>query len=148
MSNIINVDIVSVKLVREDIAQYNTQISDARAIVEMLTPLYDGIDREKCVVVGLNNQHIPHSINTVSIGAIDRTLIPPREVFKPLILSNCSAFIIVHNHPGGTLEPSEADKKVTKILSNLGKELEIKMLDHIIIGLNDKYFSFQQNIGI
>lgn len=148
MSDIINVDIVSIKLVKEDVAEYNTQITNAKAIIEMLHPLYDGIDREKCVVVGLNNQHIPNSINTVSIGTLDRALIAPREVFKPLILSNCSCFILVHNHPSGTLEPSNSDKDITKILSKVGKDLGIKMLDHIILGFDNEYYSFQTEIGI
>lgn len=148
MSEILNVDIVSIKLVREDVAKYNTQIENARAIIDMLHPLYDGIDREKCVVVGLNSHHVPNSINTVSIGTIDRSYMVPREVFKPLILSNCSAFIIVHNHPGGSLEPSEADKKMTKILSQLGNDLGFKMLDHLIITNGGQFYSFRENIGI
>ena len=74
------------------------------------------------------------SVNICSVGTLDSSLVSPREIFKSSILSNASAFIAIHNHPSGNLEPSEDDKKTTERLVSCGDLLGIKMLDYIIIG--------------
>ncbi len=95
------------------------------------------------MVVGLDSQNTPNVINTVSIGTLNATCVSPREVFKWLILSNCMSFICVHNHLSiGDLIPSEADKSVTGILCKVGKMLDIKLTDHLIINADKRFFSF------
>jgi len=70
----------------------------------------------------------------VSVGILDASLIHPREVFNPAVKASSHAVILVHNHPSGEAEPSNADIEVTKMLYNAGDIIGISILDHIIIG--------------
>jgi DNA repair protein RadC len=69
----------------------------------------------------------------ISIGTVDSSIIHPREVFKPAIEHSAVALILVHNHPSGILEPSEADISVTRQLIQAGKFLGVGLIDHIIV---------------
>lgn len=78
------------------------------------------------------------------IGTINYSIVHPREVFKEAYMLSASAIICVHNHPSNNLKPSQNDIEITKRLSDIGNILDIKVLDHIIIGSNT-YFSFLEN---
>jgi DNA repair protein RadC len=69
----------------------------------------------------------------ISIGTIDTNIIHPREVFRPALEYATAAVILVHNHPSGISEPSEADIAITKQLSLAGKLLGIDLIDHVIV---------------
>lgn len=71
---------------------------------------------------------------TVSVGSLTASIVHPREVFKPAILSSAASVIFVHNHPSGDPTPSQDDLKITAQLVDAGQLLDIKVLDHIIIG--------------
>lgn len=145
-SFVLQIPIVKIKQVRQSKAKYNTSLSSPENIISMLDPIIKDADREVFIVIGLSTRNIPNVINVVSVGTLNSTASSPRDVFKALILSNCASFICVHNHVGGTLSPSESDKKITDTLGELGDKLEIKLLDHIIIGENKKFYSFRQNV--
>lgn len=70
----------------------------------------------------------------VSKGTLDSTVVHPRDVFKSAIGANASAVILVHNHPSGDPQPSEADIRVTRDLIRAGQLLKIDVLDHVILG--------------
>jgi DNA repair protein RadC len=76
------------------------------------------------------------------MGTINANLVHPREVFKTAIQHLAVSIILVHNHPSGDTEPSEADIEITKRLIKSGKLTDISVLDHIIIARN-KFFSFK-----
>lgn len=78
------------------------------------------------------------------IGTINYSIVHPREVFKEAYLLSASAIICVHNHPANNLKPSREDVELTKRLIEIGNILDIKVLDHIIIG-QDNYYSFLEN---
>ena len=78
------------------------------------------------------------------IGTINYSIVHPREVFKEAYLLSASAIICVHNHPSSNIKPSRDDIEITKRLKEIGIILDIKILDHIIIG-HDSYFSFLEN---
>ena len=78
------------------------------------------------------------------IGTINYSIVHPREVFKEAYLLSASAIICIHNHPSNNLDPSRDDIEITKRLKEIGNILDIKVLDHIIIGTNS-YFSFLEN---
>lgn len=67
---------------------------------------------------------------------ITQSLVHPREVFKCAILSNSHSIIIAHNHPGGSLTPSDEDIAITRQLIQAGKLLGIEVLDHLIVSFN------------
>jgi DNA repair protein RadC len=66
-------------------------------------------------------------------GSIDRIHVHPREVLRRGIELNAAAIILAHNHPSGVSEPSQADIFLTKELSNLLKQVDIRVLDHVVV---------------
>jgi len=108
----------------------------------LLRTYLDGADRENFVAVLVDTKNKVIGINTVSVGALDTTIVHPREVFKPAVLCNAAGVLLAHNHPSGDATPSEEDKAVTQKLRDAGTILGITVLDHIIIG-EDGYFSFK-----
>ena len=96
--------------------------------------------REHFVAISLDNRNRVLRKSDVSIGLINQSLVHPREVFRNAIIDNAVSMIFVHNHPNGTLEPSDDDIKTTKRLVECGKLLGIKVLDHLIV-TRDSYAS-------
>lgn len=84
-------------------------------------------------------------LNTVTIGILDSSLVHPREVFKPAILSNAASIVLAHNHPSGDPMPSQEDRRATERIVQAGKILGIEVLDHIIIGDLDRFSSLNDN---
>ena len=70
-------------------------------------------------------------------------MIHPREVFKPAIAESAHSIILIHNHPSGDCKPSRKDIVVTRKIKEAGDLLEIKLIDHVIIGKNS-YYSFKE----
>jgi DNA repair protein RadC len=70
----------------------------------------------------------------VSLGLVDASLVHPREVFRCAIESGGSALVLVHNHPSGDPTPSQEDVRITRQLVEAGKIIDIKVLDHVVIG--------------
>lgn len=131
-----------VMLVKESLAYPSpVKIMDSQIAYRLLTPLFDGLDREHFMVVGLDAKHAVIGINTVSIGSVTLSIVHPREVFKPLILMNASAVILAHNHPSGDATPSPEDRALTRRLKDGGELLGIRVLDHVVLG-DDRYYSF------
>ena len=83
-------------------------------------------------------------IHEVSRGTIDASLVNQREVFKRALLNNAAKIYIVHNHPSGVCEPSNADLMVTNRIKNSANMLDIPLVDHLIIG-DGTYYSFKEN---
>jgi DNA repair protein RadC len=122
----------------------DVRISDSNKAHRFLAPLFDGLDREHFLVVGLDAKHAVIGINTVSIGSVTMSIVHPREVFKPLILMNASAVILTHNHPSGDPTPSQEDRALTRRLKDGGELLGIRVLDHVVLG-EARYYSFADN---
>jgi len=80
----------------------------------------------------------------ISKGILDSSIIHPREVFKPAIRNSASKIILVHNHPSGNPEPSREDLAITEKLLESGDQIDIKVLDHVIIG-NGSWWSWVED---
>ena len=78
------------------------------------------------------------------VGTINNSVIHPREIFKEAYLCSAASIICVHNHPSGSVIPSNEDINITDLLVQIGKVQGVPILDHIIIG-NNNYFSFYEN---
>ncbi|MGX8124605.1 JAB domain-containing protein [Clostridioides difficile] len=140
------VDIVSIKMIKEKSIIYKPRkVSSPKDAYDLFETFMIDSDREKFLVACLNVKNEPVNISIVSIGTISSSLIHPREVMKTAILSNSNSIIVAHNHPSGNIIPSEEDKNITSRLVNVCDMLGIKLLDHIIIGEDDQFFSFKQN---
>jgi DNA repair protein RadC len=82
----------------------------------------------------------------ITKGILDSSIIHPREVFRPAIKNSASKIILVHNHPSGDPTPSQEDLEMTKRIIELGKNIDIRVLDHVIVGDEEKrYWSWVEN---
>jgi DNA repair protein RadC len=73
----------------------------------------------------------------ISLGTLDSTLVHPREVFRPAITDGAANLVLAHNHPSGDPSPSADDIRITRTLIEAGKQIEIGVLDHLIVGSSD-----------
>jgi len=78
----------------------------------------------------------------IAKGTVNESLAHPREIFRPAIIHSAYAFVMVHNHPSGSVSPSEADRQLTKRVAAAAQILQINFLDHVIVGQG--FFSFQE----
>jgi DNA repair protein RadC len=99
--------------------------------------------QEHFLSVTINGANEVLNVRVVSVGLVDRSLVHPREVFADVMSDRASGIIVAHNHPEGSLEPSQADIQVTQQLKQAGEALGIQLLDHIIFNRTG-YFSFQE----
>ncbi|CEQ15122.1 JAB domain-containing protein [Paraclostridium sordellii] len=143
------VDIVSLKLVKERRVLYETRkISNPYDAYRLVRNFLVDSDREKFVVVCLDTKSQPVSIEVVSVGTVNAAIVHPRDVFKVAILTNASKIICFHNHPSGNTNFSKEDEDITKRLQKCSEILGIELVDHIVVGDDDKYFSFKENFRI
>lgn len=103
-------------------------------------------DKEHFWIIGLANNNKALFIELVSIGSVKTTVIEPMNVFRVAILKNAVKVILVHNHPSGELTPSEDDKDVTDRLIQVGRIINVEVIDHLIITIKS-FLSFG-NIGL
>lgn len=93
--------------------------------------------KEAFVVLVLNTRKRIIGHNLVALGSLDTCPVSVLSVFRPVIVAAGSSVVLIHNHPSGQPEPSEADIKVTRDLIRAGQLLKIEVVDHIIMGLNE-----------
>ncbi len=98
-------------------------------------------EQEEVWIIGMNSLKKPINTKKIFIGSVDQSLIHPREIFRELILSRCSSYILCHSHPSGDPSPSSEDLHITKRFKKLSDLLQIYMDDHIIFS-EKTYFSF------
>lgn len=117
---------------------FTTSIHAARVVL----PLLQDLPYEAMCVLYLNqaNRMIRHEI--ISNGGLTATVADIRIILKNALLNNASNLIIAHNHPSGNRQPSQADLQLTKRLDESALLMDIKLLDHIIVG-GGKYLSFK-----
>lgn len=140
--NRINIVTIKMEKVKSMLVE-NKQISSPDDVFRIVNKYLDGADREHLVLLTLDTKNKITSINTVSIGSINTSIVHPREVFKTAILSNASSVILTHNHPSGDVTPSKEDIDITNRIKECGRILGIELLDHVIIG-DDKYSSLKE----
>ena len=99
------------------------------------------LEHEQFWIMLLNPKNKVIKLVKVSDGGINGTVADPKRIFKIAVENNATALMLCHNHPSGSVKPSDSDIALTKNIVNGGKLLEIKILDHIVIGI-DNYFSF------
>jgi len=78
----------------------------------------------------------------ISRGTLTASIVHPREAFAPAVRNSASGVIFIHNHPSGDPDPSDEDRRITCRLSEVGHILGIPVLDHVVLGTPDSYFSF------
>ena len=115
-------------------AKDRQKVTSPLSAAAMIAPYLEAQDREHLVVLMLDTKNTVIGMNVVSVGSINSAIISAREVFKAALLTNASAIILGHNHPSGDPTPSPEDVTATKTMMEAGMILDIKVLDHVIIG--------------
>ena len=119
-----------------------TQISSPNDVLTYFKDMEDLRQEEiRLIMLNTKNKIIAHK--TISKGTVNSSVVTPREIFFPAIKMMASSIILAHNHPSADVTPSSEDKNITEIVARSGKLINIKLLDHIIIGKN-KIYSFKE----
>jgi DNA repair protein RadC len=123
-----------------------------RPIINSSSDAYDAIahyllekDVESFFVMLLSNNNKLIRVVPISHGGINETLVDRKIVFKVALENNAVKIILAHNHPSGETKPSQADINTTRTIVEAGKIMSIQVLDHLIIGEDDRYYSFLDN---
>jgi len=117
------------------------KISSSKMVFEIMQPIIGELPHEEFWVLFLNNSNKVISKVQLSKGGITGTIVDTRLVFHYAFETKATGLILCHNHPSGSLIPSEADKQITKKLKLAGESLDVKVLDHLII-TETNYYSF------
>lgn len=125
---------------RVDDDYLKTPVESSIRVYELFGHLQDEA-KEKVIVMHLNPQLEILSYEVAAIGTAHRALIDAVEIYRNAMLARASRLIVVHNHPSGDPEPSQADHASAKKLKELGEIHEMKLQDFVIIG-EKRYFSF------
>lgn len=111
---------------------------------ESLKRVFAGKTTERLYILTLDSRSRVISVDLLTVGTVNETLIHPREVFRQAIKRNAVSFILAHNHPSGDIDPSSEDIRMTQRIYNAGKELGIALVDHLIV--NDaQFYSMKSN---
>ena len=102
-----------------------------------------GLKDERFCVIYLNTQNKVIDMETIQEGIVNQAVVYPRKVLENALKQKASAVILVHNHPSGHVRPSDADIRLTKMIQETARILDILVHDHIIIGENT-VFSFRE----
>ena len=139
---------VSVRLRAERPLLAERPVRTPEDAAKLVKDLIADFDREAVCIVNLRNDLCPINFSVCSIGTLTASMAEPREMIKAMCLSNATSFLMLHNHPGGSLSPSKQDVEITDRMARLGSLLHIPLCDHlIVIPGSNRYFSFK-NQGI
>jgi DNA repair protein RadC len=130
------------ELARRHLMKDAVKVSSAKDVLPLLTDIA-GKQQEYFLCISLNGANEVIEKRVVTIGLLDKSPVHPREVFADVIADRAAAVIFAHNHPSGDLQPSQSDLQLQDQLTEAGKILGIRVLDHIIVSRKG-YYSFQE----
>lgn len=122
-------------------------LASPQLVYEYLKVNLKGLAQEEFWIVLLDTRNQLIATETVGKGVVNQAIVFPRQVVERALYHHACAVIISHNHPAGSLTPSKEDLNLTQAINQALKTVDIKLLDHIIVGGNE-YLSFrEQGIG-
>ena len=134
------------RLARETLSKQ--KIDSPELVNELLGHEMRMLRKEAMRVVLLDTRYHLIRVEEISTGTVNESIAHPREIFRPALIASAYAVIVVHNHPSGDPSPSQADHSLTRRLAEAAELMQIKLLDHIIIGAHAAagtgYFSFKE----
>ncbi|MBP3762331.1 MAG: DNA repair protein RadC [Bacteroidales bacterium] len=124
-------------------------INDSNDLFRYMTPLLANLDHEEFWAVYLSNRKKVLGRQRIAMGGQTGTYVDPRVLFRGALECKAVMMAVVHNHPSGSLRPSQEDKALTTQLVSAGKLMQINVIEHLIIGIASsgkaEYFSFKGN---
>jgi DNA repair protein RadC len=134
------------RLARETLVRQ--KLDSPELVHDLVAPELRTLHKESLRVLLLDTRYHFIRMEEVSLGSVNESIAHPREVFRPALIASAYAVIVVHNHPSGDPSPSQSDHSLTRRLAEAAELLQIKLLDHIIIGAPAEgrapYFSFKE----
>ncbi len=119
------------------------RLRSPRQVADYLLPIYGGRPIEQFGVVMLDAKHHVLRTAVISVGALDSTVVQPRDVFREAVTTGAAAIVVFHNHPSGDPSPSRDDEQLTDRLAEVGDLIGIDLLDHIVLG-DGQYCSMRE----
>ena len=117
-------------------------------VYDLLGPDMRMLSKESLRAVLLDTRFRLLRVEEIALGSVSECIAHPREVFRPALVHSAYAVILVHNHPSGDPSPSAADVQMSRRMADAARVLQIRLLDHVIIGSADNgrqpYFSFKE----
>lgn len=132
-----------VSVVRERTDRYE-KVDSSRPIYEIGRTLLNDAATERVLTFMLDTKNRILGFVETSVGSLNFSVVHPRDTFRAAVIQGAASIILLHNHPSGDPTPGIEDHNVTKLMFDAGKILGIRVLDHIIIGI-DGYYSFADN---
>ncbi|GAA5105690.1 hypothetical protein GCM10023211_04710 [Orbus sasakiae] len=135
---------MDIKLGKND-KKYIEGTDDVFSIMQRILMRDNKIDRDKehFWIIGMNEAGFILYIELIALGTVRIVPVEPMNVFRVAVMKNATRVIAVHNHPAGSLTPSDADKDITDRLIQVGRILNVAVIDHLII-TPEHYVSFRQ----
>ena len=121
-------------LLERQLREPGALFTSSHAVRDWLRLQLASLEREEFTALFLDNQHRLIAHETLFTGTINHTQVHPREVVKAGLKHNCAAVIVAHCHPSGVAEPSNADRQVTTRIQQALDLVDIRLLDHLVIG--------------
>lgn len=134
----------AVTLIKSKLETSKPLITSVRQMFDYLYLKIATDEKENFGVIFLNSQNQIIADEILFFGTINQSPVFPREIVKRALQHNAAAIILYHNHPSGITTPSEADKQITKLIVDAAVLLDIRVLDHIIVG-SSQPFSFTEH---
>jgi DNA repair protein RadC len=134
--------LASVELCRRYLLRQSTKITSAENVSELLRE-YAAKKQEYFIALTLDGASRLIEKRVISIGTLNQSLVHPREVFADAVTDRAAGIIVAHNHPGGQLEASQEDLRITQRLKDIGKLIGIELLDHVILS-RDGFLSLRE----
>ncbi|MEI8007622.1 MAG: DNA repair protein RadC [Bacteroidota bacterium] len=120
---------------------FKNKISKSQDAFDIFHSLMGDLPYEEFWLLLLNRANRVVKKVKISEGGISGTVVDPKKIFQICLEQHATSIILGHNHPSGTITPSEADNKITKKIKDCGLLLDVAVLDHIIVG-DDRFYSF------
>ncbi len=124
-------------------AEEKEQISSTKELIDYCLSSMGGLKDEHFAVIYLNARNRIIRVETIQEGIVNQAVVYPRQVLEKALAHKASAIILVHNHPSGHVRPSDADVRLTRVLQDAARVLDIALHDHLIVGEN-RFFSFRE----
>ena len=125
---------MALTLLEKQMKQKPVSFNSSTETLQYLLLQLEQLEREVFMVLYLDTQHRLIASETTSLGTINATSVYPREIIKTALGHNAAAVVFAHNHPSGSAEPSNADRTVTERLIAALSLVDVRVLDHVIIG--------------
>lgn len=126
---------------KETMTQERPQITSSKDAFQLMAPIYADLNHEEFWIILLNTANRVIGKHKLSKGGRAGTVVDVKILFEEVLSYKATSVILTHNHPSGNLRPSDQDRVLTKRISEAGKLLDIKILDHLIFS-DTTYYSF------